>query len=151
MYNVCMYHCFKMKRYAFFIMFLWGRPAPLDPTLVIYRWNWNLTLTASKLQNVYAIYEISRSKTRHWHSEVWTLGGVNTAVPPQSKLWEDSLSLYPLWFTPLTASLASLLANWLVALSLTFHVNSVKVLLVPQLGASSLFFKNIQLRVKGFK
>jgi len=59
------------------------------------------------------------------------------AVPSRPELWgskhcfplsqnfgEDRLSLPP-WFTPRPASLASLLANWLVALSLAFHVNAV--------------------------
>src|SRR6218665_2894924 len=58
--------------------------------------------------------------------------------PPKSELWEEStllclpiktlgriVSPCPHLFTPQTASLASHLANWLVALSLTVHVNAV--------------------------
>src|SRR6218665_1449441 len=47
---VCMYHCFKMKRYDFLHCFCKGGSVFLDPTLVIYKRNWNLTLTASNLQ-----------------------------------------------------------------------------------------------------
>src|SRR6218665_35662 len=57
--------------------------------------------------------------------------------PLKSELWEESTPLSPVktlgrtdspylpLFTPLNASLASLLASWLVALSLTFHVSAV--------------------------
>src|SRR6218665_1355552 len=86
-------------------------PVPLDPTLVIYMGNWNLTLTACKIIicDIY-LYEISRSKTR----PTLSLGSLNFAVS-QSKLWGGSLSVPPALF----------LANWLAALSLTFHVNAV--------------------------
>jgi len=74
-------------------------------------------------------------------SELWE---ESTLLSLQSKLWggaRRTVSPCSPWFTPLTASLALLLANWLVALSLTFHVSNVW--LVPQrtqLGAGLMFF-----------
>ena len=75
-----------MKWYDFYNAFVRG-PVPLDLALAIYRGNWNLTLTASRI----IICDIpfmrsheARPYTVPPKSELW---GVNTAVP-QSKLWE---------------------------------------------------------------
>jgi len=113
----------KWEGTIFYNVFVRGM-VPLDPTLVIYRGNCNLTLTASKL--LCDIPFMRSHKARHGHcpSEAWTFGAVNTAVP-QVKTLGRTVSPCPTWFTPLPASLASLHANWLVALSLTFHANAV--------------------------
>jgi len=81
---VCKYVCVCVhvwKGTSFFIMFLWGRPAPLDPTLVIYRWTWNLTLTASKLLMWYALLRSHEARP-----------GTD---PPKSEFWEESTLLCP--------------------------------------------------------
>src|SRR6218665_3633419 len=71
---VCMYHCFKMKRYDFLHCFCKGGSVFLDPTLVIYKRNWNLTLTASNLQ----LCDIPFMRSHEARP---------STVPPKPELW----------------------------------------------------------------
>src|SRR6218665_2022848 len=71
---VCMYHCFKMKRYDFLHCFCKGGSVFLDPTLVIYQRNWNLTLTASNL----LLCDIPFMRSHEARS---------STVPPKPELW----------------------------------------------------------------
>jgi len=74
---VCMYAwiiVLKWKGIIFYNVFVRGS-VPIDPTLVIYRGDWNSTHWLLQNYNMwYTLYEISRSKTRHSPSEAWTLG-----------------------------------------------------------------------------
>src|SRR6218665_1524937 len=90
---VCMYHCFKMKRYDFLHCFCKGGSVFLDPTLVIYKRNWNLTLTASNLQLCDIPFMRShgaRPSTVPPKPELW---GSQHCCPPSQNFGEDNLSL----------------------------------------------------------
>src|SRR6218665_4149869 len=83
---VCMYHCFKMKWYDFYNAFVRG-PVPLDLALAIYRGNWNLTLTASRI----IICDIpfmrsheARPYTVPPKSELWGVNSENCCTPSQN-------------------------------------------------------------------